>query len=138
MRVLVADDDEPVRTMMARVLAQGGCDVVAVSDGVEAVAVESGDERPFDVVVLDIAMPGKNGVEAYREIARRNSASRFLFTSAYYESGLLNDVMREGRSGFLPKPFVPGCILDEIKNLIEEDVEPSPQPAPETLPILFN
>lgn len=138
MRVLVADDDEPVRTLMARVLAQGGCDVVAVSDGIEAVAAESGGDRPFDVVILDVAMPGKNGVEAYREIARRNNASRFLFTSAYYESGLLNDVMREGRSGFLPKPFVPGNILDEVRNLAEEGEAPSPQPAPEALPILFN
>lgn len=137
-RVLVADDDEPVRSLMARVLMQGGCDVVTASDGAEAVETESGGSQPFDVVILDMAMPRKNGVEAYREIARRNSASRFLFTSAYYEGQLLNDVMREGRSGFLPKPFLPGCILEEVHHLVEgQAAQPAPEPR-EWLPILFN
>jgi len=137
MRVLVADDDAPVRDVMARVLARGGCDVVTVSDGAEAVEVESGGSPPFDVVVLDMAMPRKDGVQAYREIARHNSDSRFLFTSAYYESRLLNEVMREGRSGFLPKPFVPGSILEEVQNLVQEaETQSAPQPSG-VLPILF-
>lgn len=137
-RVLVADDEEPIRSLMARLLTRGGCDVVTVSDGAEAVEAESGGSQPFDVVVLDMAMPRKSGVEAYREIARHNTASRFLFTSAYYESGLLNDVLREGRSGFLPKPFLPGCILEEVQNLVEEEAPEQVTPeAPGTLPILF-
>ena len=138
MRVLVADDEEPVRELMARVLARGGWDVVAVRDGAEAVEVESGGNQPFDVVILDMAMPRKNGVQAYREIARHNSASRFLFTSAYYESGLLNEVLREGRSTFLPKPFLPGCILEEVQSLVEREVVQVAPEAPTTLPILFN
>ena len=138
MRVLVADDEEPVRDLVSRVLVRGGCHVVAVSDGAEAVEVESEDGQPFDVVILDMLMPRKNGVQAYREIARHNSASRFLFTSAYYESGLLNDVLREGRSVFLPKPFLPACILEEVQNLVEGEVEEVAPEAPETLPILFS
>jgi two-component system, cell cycle sensor histidine kinase and response regulator CckA len=138
MRVLVADDEEPVRDLMARVLARGGCDVVAVSDGAEAVEAESDGNQPFDVVVLDMAMPRKNGVQAYREIARHNSASRFLFTSAYYESRLLNEVLREGRSGFLPKPFLPGCILEEVQNLIAGGATQGAPVAPSPLPILFD
>lgn len=137
MRVLVADDEEPVRDLVARVLARGGCHVVAVNDGAEAVEVESGDGQPFDVVILDMMMPRKNGVQAYREIAQHNSASRFLFTSAYYESGLLNDVLREGRSIFLPKPFLPACVLEEVQNLIDGEVREVAPEAPSTLPILF-
>lgn len=137
MRVLVADDEEPVRELVARVLARGGCDVVAVRDGAEAVEAESEGGEPFDVVILDMMMPRKTGVQAYREIARRNNASRFLFTSAYYESGVLNDVLREGRANFLPKPFLPGCILDEVQNLIEgETREPVLQEEPGAVPLL--
>ncbi len=137
LRVLVADDDEPVRHLVARVLARGGCDVVAVSDGVEAVQAESNGDPPFDVVILDMLMPRKDGVQAYREIARHNDTSRFLFTSAYYESTLLNEVIREGRSSFLPKPFLPGWILQEVQNLIpKEEVPSTPQPS-DGMPILF-
>ncbi len=138
MRVLVADDEEPVRDLVTRVLARGGCHVVAVSDGAEAIEVESGDAQPFDVVILDMMMPRKNGVQAYREIARHNSASRFLFTSAYYESGLLNDVLREGRSIFLPKPFLPACILEEVQNLIDGEAKEVAPEVPSALPILFS
>jgi len=137
MRVLVADDEEPMRDLMTRVLARGGCDVVAVGDGAEAVEAESDGSQPFDVVILDMAMPRKNGVQAYREIAQHNSASRFLFTSAYYEGRLLNEVLREGRSGFLPKPFLPGCILEEVQNLVRgEDGQGAPEPST-ALPIVF-
>ena len=137
MRVLVADDEETVRDLMARVLTNGECEVVTVRDGAEAVEVESEGGEPFDVVILDMVMPRKNGVEAYREIARHNAASRFVFTSAYYESGLLNEVLSEGRSLFLPKPFLPGCILEEMQNLVEGEA-PEPAPAPSrSLPILF-
>lgn len=124
-RVLVADDDEQVRTLVTRMLRLSGCEVVAVADGAEAVEAALASERPFDVVILDIFMPGRNGVKAYWEISRRHGGARFLFTSAYYESALLNDALREGRSAFLAKPFLPGYVLEEVQSLIAVGAGPA-------------
>jgi len=70
-------------------------------------------------------MPGRTGVAAYWEISRRYGGARFLFTSAYYESGLLNDALCEGRSAFLAKPFLPGYVLEEVQNLVAAGADPA-------------
>jgi signal transduction histidine kinase/CheY-like chemotaxis protein len=66
--VLVADDEPSVREVVARLLREAGATVEAVSDGVEAVRRFSHEPDRFDVVLLDISMPGKGGVEALVEL----------------------------------------------------------------------
>ena len=69
-RVLVADDDDGVRSAVSRVLTSAGHEVTGASDAQEAlVAIARG---PFDVIVTDIVMPGLNGVELLRDVRRRD------------------------------------------------------------------
>jgi two-component system response regulator DesR len=81
-RVLVADDNERVRAAVRDLLeAVGGFEVVGVaSDGAEAVALAD-DLRP-DVVLMDVAMPVLNGIEATRRITSANPAARVVILTA--------------------------------------------------------
>ena len=67
-RILVVDDEEKIRSLVASYLRSDGFDVVEASDGPSAVAAVS--ERKPDLVVLDILMPGMDGIEALDEIRR--------------------------------------------------------------------
>lgn len=80
-RVLIADDEDLVRGAMARVLERAGFDVTSAADGDEA-AVLAKRER-FDVVVADVCMPGRNGVDLLRELREHdNDLPVILLTGA--------------------------------------------------------
>jgi CheY-like chemotaxis protein len=106
LRVMVVDDQEAVCEVIADTIRHGGFEVVGMArNGVEAIA-RAADLRP-DVVVMDIAMPEMNGVEAMREILTAGTAARVLLVSGEYRSlGLTkDDIYGSGASAFLEKPF---------------------------------
>jgi DNA-binding NarL/FixJ family response regulator len=108
-RVLVADDDEAVRTVLSQVLADEGIDVVGLAcDGREAVALAL-ELRP-DTVLLDIRMPELGGLEAAREIRAADPSMRLVMLSAYDDATLQQEAKLVGASRFLIK----GCPLDDL------------------------
>jgi CheY-like chemotaxis protein len=116
LRVLVVDDQPAVCEVVADSIRHGGFEVVGIArDGVEAVA-RAAELRP-DVVVMDIAMPEMNGVEAMREILAAKTAARVLLMSGEYRSlGLTKEeIYNHGASAFLEKPFNVG----ELFGLLE-------------------
>lgn len=108
-RVLVADDDEAVRTVLCQVLADEGIDVVGLAgDGREAVALAL-ELRP-DTVLLDIRMPELGGLDAAREIRAADPSMRLVMLSAYDDATLQQEAKLVGASRFLIK----GCPLDDL------------------------
>lgn len=79
-RLLVVDDEEPVRRVMARSLARYGADVTEAANSQEALA-RTADAAAFDAVVTDISMPGMNGIELAREILSRTPAMPIVFVT---------------------------------------------------------
>ncbi|MEV5703956.1 response regulator transcription factor [Actinoallomurus sp. NPDC052274] len=100
--VVIADDQELVRSGFAMILeSQPDITVLAeASDGAEAVAAVT-EHRP-DVVLLDIRMPGMDGIEAAREICARTS-SRALMLTTFDQDDYVYDALYAGASGFLLK-----------------------------------
>lgn len=80
-RILVAEDEVPVREFIRRVLEQRGHDVVAVSDGAEAVVKLA--RMPFDLLLTDVAMPNMDGVELSLKVARDFPDLPVLMMSGY-------------------------------------------------------
>ena len=103
LRLLIADDHTLVRQGLRRILeSQPGWEVVAeTGDGREAVRLAS-ELRP-DVVLLDIAMPHLNGVEAMQQIERRVPGVRVLVLSMYSDEAYVTRAIRAGASGYLLK-----------------------------------
>lgn len=108
-RVLIADDDDAVRTVVSHVLSDEGLDVVGVArDGNEAVALALA-LRP-DTVVLDIRMPGLGGLEAAQQIHSVDPSIRLVMLSAYDDATLQQEARAAGASRFLIK----GCALADL------------------------
>lgn len=113
-RVLIADDHPVFRDGLASLLAtQPGIDVVArAADGTEAVELAL-EHRP-DVVVMDLQMPGVNGIEATRRLAADLPETRVLVFTMGEEDGTVLAAMRAGARGYLVK----GASQDEVHQAI--------------------
>ena len=108
-RVLVVDDDEAVRSVLAQILEDEGFDVVgAAADGLEAIAIAE-RLRP-DAVVLDVRMPGLDGIEVARRIRPIDARMRLVMLSAYDDATLQREAVDAGANTFLIK----GCPLSEL------------------------
>ncbi len=101
--ILVVDDDAAVRTTLCRSLRRRGCRVTAAADGDEGLAAVR--SQPFDLVVTDVQMPGRDGVALWRAATalRPELRGRFLFCSAASLPGALAEAAATER--FLAKPF---------------------------------
>ncbi len=102
-RVLVVDDERNMRTTLADILEDAGFDVSTADCGEKAVKMCG--KRAFDAVLMDVRMPGIDGVEAFRLIKRKDQAVRVIMMSAYSMHELQSLAMREGAIGFLKKPL---------------------------------
>jgi two-component system, NarL family, response regulator NreC len=117
-RILVADDHTLFRQGLRRVLQeQPGWEVVAeASDGAEAVR-QAIDLEP-DVMILDIAMPRLNGVDATRQIVRRLQNMRVLIVSMYSAEVFISQALQAGAHGFLLKDSADTDLVRAVTDLV--------------------
>jgi DNA-binding NarL/FixJ family response regulator len=112
-RVVVVDDQEMVRQGLRLILELAGVDVVAeAGDGAEAVAVVL-EHRP-DVVLMDLRMPGMDGVEATRRI-RAESDARVLALTTFDVDQHVVDALRAGAVGFLLKDVTSDGLVEAVR-----------------------
>jgi two-component system, cell cycle sensor histidine kinase and response regulator CckA len=116
-RVLVVEDDEMVRAVAAQSLIRAGYDVVATTNGEEALAaVES--EAPFDLMVTDLMMPTITGVQLTAELEARGHSFPVLYTSGYPRA-VTEEAPRGPRAEFLPKPFSSTELTTVVRRLLD-------------------
>jgi len=126
--VLVVDDEKNMRTTLADILEDEGYEVHVAATGEEA--VELCEERRFDVILMDVRMPGIDGVEAFRRIRRHREGLRVIMMSAYSVEELKEAAIAEGAVGFLSKPLdvekaikLIGEVNDSAILVVEDDEE---------------
>ncbi len=102
-RVLVIDDDPGVREYLEDVLSYWGYSVSAVVAAEQA--FHQLDEIPPDLIVLDLLMPGMNGIEALHRFKQRLPDVPVVMVSGYASAREIAECMRRGASDFLRKPF---------------------------------
>src|SRR6185436_7470521 len=111
-RVLVVDDDANTCQYLCELLMEAGCDATAVASGEEA--IQRYGSECYSLVIMDIIMPGKNGVEAIMDIRRSFPQARFIaITGRPGPEGIdmLNDARKMGAQRVLRKPFTPDELL---------------------------
>ena len=125
MRVLIADDHPLLRQGLVALLEKEGFEVVAVAaDGHEAVALAA---RVIpDVAVLDIGMPGLNGLDAAREIQRQHLARATVLLTMHTEDHYVLEALRSGVKGYVLKSQAPQAVTDAIRQAFRGDVYLSP------------
>jgi DNA-binding NarL/FixJ family response regulator len=120
-RVLIADDQALVRGGFRMILdAQPDMEVVGdVEDGNQAL-LAAADLRP-DVILMDIRMPGMDGLEATRRIVVNENAPRVLVLTTFDMNEYVYEAMRSGASGFLLKDVRPELLADAVRTVARGD-----------------
>ena len=119
-RILIADDLSFIRLLQKEVLTEGGYQIVGeASSGREA--VEKYQALAPDAVILDITMPGMNGLGAMQEILALDPEARVLICSAVGQQSVILEAIQAGAKDFIVKPFKPERLASAIHRVLEED-----------------
>lgn len=114
-RIMIADDSDAIRLVFRDILAIGNHEVVA-----EAVNGEDAVEKFFqaspDVLLLDLAMPKKDGLTVVKEVMSRDPKAKIILITASDNQNIINQCMQAGASTFVSKPFD----FDGVLKIIDE------------------
>jgi len=109
-KILVVDDEEIVRLSHIRSLASIHCNVEVVRDGSEALRVM--EQRPADVVLLDLRMPGMDGMTVLKTIKQRWPETEVVIITGYPTVETAKEAVRLGAFDYLAKPVGPDDVIN--------------------------
>ena len=125
--ILVVDDDTRLRELLQKFLADNGFRVSAAKDAAEARKLLAG--MAFDLIVLDVMMPGEDGLQ-FTEALRRHSAIPILLLTARSEVEHRIDGLERGADDYLAKPFEPRELVLRLSSILRRAVPPTAGEAP--------
>ncbi len=114
--VLVADDSAFSRARNAAIVKELGHDVIEASDGVQA--VEAYKSNKADAVLMDITMPGMDGLEALKAILAFDPAARVAMVTAMGQQSIVMEAINSGARDFVVKPFEPDRLKSALTRLV--------------------
>jgi CheY-like chemotaxis protein len=114
--VLVVEDSDGVRSLVARVLARGGHEVLQARHPAEALALAAATAKPIHLLVTDVVMPGMTGRELADRLRLTRPGTAVLFMSGYTENAIVHQGVLDAGVDFLAKPFT----LDALARKVEE------------------
>lgn len=117
-RILVVDDEAPMRESLKDWLTEDGYEVGLAASGQEAVAMAK--EKEWDVILLDLKMPGMDGIETLRKLKSEEvgTDAQILMMTAYGTIDTAVQAMKEGAFDYLLKPFDPDQVEMEIRKIV--------------------
>ena len=118
MDVLIVDDSEFMRSLLEEILEEDYHIVGEAENGVEA--IELYDENDPDLVMMDIVMPIRDGIEATSEIKASNPNANVIMCTSVGQEEKMKEAVKAGADGYITKPFQKPSVMEAI-----EDVVPS-------------
>lgn len=107
--ILICDDEEIMRDVLGTIMSSAGYKVDLAKTGEEAVEMYS--HKPYDVVLMDVSMPGMGGLTALEELVRLDAEAVVLMVTAYATFDTAISAWEKGAAGVIRKPFQNGQIL---------------------------
>ncbi len=120
--LLIVDDEESLRTLLATALARKGYQTTTASSGLEAIELISDQQRHFDLVLLDLNMPGATGIEVLKIIRICRPQTKVLVISGHITPEARLEFEQLGQKHFVQKPYR----LDEVGRQLRGLLEPRP------------
>lgn len=118
--ILFVDDESEIRELAKTVLEDTGYRIVEAEDGKQAVDVFKQYHEELRLVILDLMMPNKTGLEAYFEISEIDASVPVVFSSGFNESDLMQQLPPKTRAVFLKKPYLANDLKQFVEGLIGE------------------
>jgi len=115
-KIMVVDDDPGMRLTLEGILEDEGFDVVGAEDGYKA--IELAKDFAFDLIFMDVKMPGINGVEAFKEIKRVSQSSMVIMMTGFAVEDLIKEALEEGAYAVIYKPYEVAQIIDIVNKVL--------------------
>ncbi|CCQ37336.1 response regulator CheY [Natronomonas moolapensis 8.8.11] len=116
MNVLIADDSEFMRSLLREILEEEYTIAGEAENGVEA--IELYDENDPDLVMMDIVMPIRDGIEATDEITDSDPGAKVIMCTSVGQEQKMKNAIQAGAEGYITKPFQKPSVLEEIENVV--------------------
>jgi len=113
-RIIVVDDDFVITKVLADTLGDMGYDVAVANNGHSAIDMVK--RMDYDVALVDVVMPGLNGLETFKEVRRISPSMKVMMMTAYCVDNVVDEALTEGAYGVLYKPLD----LDKVAHFIEK------------------
>jgi CheY-like chemotaxis protein len=115
-RILIVDDEYPVRNVLSISLDHLGYEVETASSGAEALEKYRAAQQPYDLVILDMIMPQMPGDRVFAELAGLDPAVRVLVISGYSSEAAVQAILDNGGLDFMAKPFT----IEELSRKVRQ------------------
>lgn len=116
--ILLVEDSDVVRDVVANMLEGGGLTVLQASGGEEALALARRGETPIDLLLTDIVMPEMSGVELADRLERERPDVRILFMTGYAEEVVVNEGILGKHRECIGKPFTQEQITKRVRKIL--------------------
>lgn len=117
--ILVVDDDMSVRTIFSSILRKEGYRVTAAKDGYEA--MKAIDQETFYLALVDLRMPGLDGIQVLEKIKSRRPKTQVIIYSGFGSVEDQAEAMSKGAVGYLTKPFSSNELKARVEKALEND-----------------
>jgi nitrogen-specific signal transduction histidine kinase/CheY-like chemotaxis protein len=117
--VLLAEDDEAIRTLGARVLGALGYNVLVARTGGEALRIVAEHKGHIDLIATDVVMPEMNGSQLVERVLEARPGIRVLFMSGYTDDEVMRRGVIDGQTAFLQKPFTPDLLAHRVREVLD-------------------
>ena len=119
-RILLVEDEEVVRPLIAEALRSYGYTVLEARSGPEALEVVEREREPFDLLLTDVVMPGMNGRELAERLLAEQPSLRVLYTSGYPADTIIRHGIAHASAAYLEKPYVPDDLAQKIREVLDD------------------
>ncbi|WP_306461628.1 response regulator [Alkalicoccobacillus porphyridii] len=113
-KLLVVDDQYGIRVLLNEILQKDGYIVFQAANGVQA--IKTVEEENPDLILLDMKIPGMDGLEILRRIKSTHPNIKVVMMTAYGELNLINEAIRLGAATYFSKPFD----IDDVRQVIRD------------------
>jgi two-component system, cell cycle sensor histidine kinase and response regulator CckA len=119
--ILLVEDEESVRNLVADFLKSSGHTVLEAGEGEEAIRLASSQKQKIDLLISDVVMPKLSGRELWNDLRKRLPTLKVLFISGYTDDSVVRHGVIDGDVAFLQKPFTMRALAAKIREVLDAD-----------------
>ena len=122
--LMIVEDEELVRRITFNILERCGYEVLCAADGEAAIELYEKKIDTIDLVILDVIMPKKDGMETFKELKKLNKNVQVLVSTGYLPNNMSTKFLKGGAMGFIQKPYTAKELLKSVKKILSRSDNP--------------
>ncbi len=122
--ILIIDDEPEIAEFASTILAEEGYKVIVARDGFEALKIFQQIHEQIGLIILDFFLPVMDGDAVFEELKAINPAVNVVLSSGFAEQNKIGAMLAQGLRGFIPKPYTPEKLLEQVQSTIDASRRP--------------